>query len=80
MVSADPADSTVLTRPTARRGLSRPGQATIEFVLGVSILLLVKNKIAFWVPLTAGVVAAIVFWGSLMAIVFSDPSLMSGSL
>jgi hypothetical protein len=48
--------------------------------LGVSILLLVKNKIAFWVPLTAGVVAAIVFWGSLMAIVFSDPSLMSGSL
>lgn len=48
--------------------------------LGVSIPLLVKNKVAFWVPLTAGVIAAIVFWGSLMAIVFSDPSLMTGSL
>lgn len=46
--------------------------------LGVSILLLVTNKIAFWVPLSAGVIAAVVFWGSLFAIVFSDPSLMSG--
>jgi len=46
--------------------------------LGLSILLLVRNKVAFWLPLTAGVIAAIVFWGSLMAIVFSDPSLMSG--
>ncbi|HWH98429.1 MAG TPA: DUF6264 family protein [Pseudolysinimonas sp.] len=48
--------------------------------LGVSILLLVKNKVAFWVPLTAGVIAAIVFWGSLVAIVLSDPALMTGSL
>ena len=46
--------------------------------LGVSILLLVKNKVAFWVPLSAGVLAAIIFWGALFAIVFSDPSLMSG--
>ncbi|WP_395640583.1 DUF6264 family protein [Pseudolysinimonas sp.] len=46
--------------------------------LGVSILLLVKNKVAFWVPLSAGVIAAIVFWGALFAIVLSDPSLMSG--
>jgi hypothetical protein len=45
--------------------------------LGVSILLLVKNKIAFWVPLTAGVVAAIIFWGALFAIVLSDPSFMT---
>jgi hypothetical protein len=48
--------------------------------LGVSILLLIKNKIAFWVPLTAGVIAAIVFWGTFMAIMFSDPTLFSGSL
>jgi hypothetical protein len=48
--------------------------------LGVSILLMVKNRIAFWVPLSAGVIAAIVFWGTLMSIVFSDPNLMSGTL
>lgn len=48
--------------------------------LGVSILLLVKNKIAFWVPLAAGVIAAIVFWGTLIAIVLSDPGLMSGTV
>lgn len=47
--------------------------------LGVSILLLVKNKIAFWVPLTAGVIAAIVFWGTLVSILMSDPDLI-GSL
>lgn len=48
--------------------------------VGVSILLLIKNKIAFWVPLTAGVIAAIVFWGSLFAIVLSDPGMMTGGL
>lgn len=44
--------------------------------LGVSILLLVKNKIAFWAPLGAGVIAAIVFWGVLAGILLSDPGLM----
>ena len=44
---------------------------------GVGILLLVKNRIAFWVPLTAGVVAALVFWGTIFAVVLSDPSVMS---
>lgn len=48
--------------------------------VGVSILLLIRNKIAFWVPLTAGVIAAIVFWGSLFAIVLSDPGMMTGGL
>jgi hypothetical protein len=47
---------------------------------GVSIPLLIKNKIAFWVPLAAGVIAAIVFWGSLFAIVLSDPAVMTGGL
>jgi hypothetical protein len=46
--------------------------------LGVSILLLVKNTIAFWVPLSAGVIAAIIFWSVLVSIVMSDPSLMGG--
>jgi hypothetical protein len=45
--------------------------------LGVGILLLVKNKVAFWVPLAAGVIAAIVFWASLSAILLSDPDLIS---
>lgn len=45
--------------------------------LGVSILLIVKKKIAFWVPLTAGVIAAIVFWGTLMAVLLSDPAILN---
>ncbi len=44
--------------------------------VGVSILLLVKNKIAFWVPLSAGVIAAIIFWGAMFSILLSDPSFM----
>ena len=48
--------------------------------LGVSILLLIKNKIAFWVPLTAGVIAAIVFWGTFTAILLSDPTFLSGTV
>lgn len=48
--------------------------------LGVSILLLVKKKIAFYVPLIAGVIAAIVFWATIFAVVASDPDFarMSG--
>ncbi|WP_309709940.1 DUF6264 family protein, partial [Pseudolysinimonas sp.] len=45
--------------------------------LGVGILLLVKNKIAFWVPLSAGIIAAIVFWGVLSSILLSDPNLLN---
>lgn len=47
---------------------------------GVSILLIVKKKIAFYVPLIAGVIAAVVFWGALVALMLSDPgfSQMSG--
>ena len=30
----------------------------------VSIILLVRCKIAFWVPLTAGIIAAIIFWAT----------------
>ncbi len=44
--------------------------------VGLSILLLVKRKIAFYVPLSAGVLAAIIFWGTLMALVMSDPNLL----
>jgi hypothetical protein len=40
--------------------------------LGLSILLLVKRKIAFYVPLSAGVIAAIIFWGGYFAVIFTS--------
>lgn len=42
--------------------------------VGVSILLLIKKKIAFYVPLIAGVVAAIVFWAALVSLMLTDPA------
>jgi Protein interacting with poly(A)-binding protein len=45
--------------------------------LGVGILLLVTKRIAFWVPLTAGVVAAVIFWGALYSVVLSDPAIFT---
>lgn len=43
--------------------------------LAGGILLLVKNKIAFWLPLSAGVVAAVIFWGGYFVAVFSSVDL-----
>jgi len=40
---------------------------------GLSILLLVKKKIAFYVPLIAGVVAAVIFWSALVMLMLTDP-------
>ena len=42
----------------------------------LSIVLLVKRFIAFWVPLAAGVIAAIIFWATLMGVLLSDPNLV----
>ena len=39
----------------------------------LTIVLLVKRKVSFWLPLTAGVIAAIVYWVALMALMLSDP-------
>ena len=44
--------------------------------LGVSIPMLITKKIAFWVPLAAGVIAAFIFWGVLVSILLSDPGFM----
>lgn len=44
---------------------------------GLSIVLLLKRKIAFYIPLIAGVVAAIIFWTVLTVIMMSDPAFMS---
>jgi len=56
-------------------GISHPVLFLVS--VGLGILLLVKRKIAFWVPLTAGVIAAIIFWGTLVAVVMSDPSFLN---
>lgn len=56
-------------------GVSHPVLYLIA--LGVGILLLVKNKIAFWVPLAAGVLATLIFWGTIFAVVLSDPAFMN---
>jgi hypothetical protein len=44
----------------------------------ITILLIVKRQISFWVPLTAGVIATLVFWGVLFGLMLSDPILMDG--
>jgi Family of unknown function (DUF6264) len=45
--------------------------------LGISILLMIKRRVAFWVPLTAGVIAAVIFWGVVVGMLVSDPALMA---
>jgi hypothetical protein len=45
--------------------------------LGASIPLLITRRLAFWVPLVAGVVAAIIFWGVLFSLIFSDQALVN---
>lgn len=42
----------------------------------LSIVLLVKRFIAFWVPLAAGVIAAVIFWVTLTGVLLSDPNLV----
>lgn len=46
--------------------------------LGLSIPLLIRGKVVvFWIPLTIGVVAAIIFWATVFSVILSDPSFMS---
>lgn len=45
--------------------------------VGVTVPMLVKRRVAFWVPLTAGVIAAIVFWSTLIGVLMSDPGFIS---
>jgi hypothetical protein len=42
-----------------------------------SIALLIARRVAFWVPLAAGVIAAIFFWSALTAVLLSDPAFVS---
>jgi hypothetical protein len=43
--------------------------------LGSAIPLMIMRKVAFWAPLAAGVIAAIIFWSTVIAVVASDPGL-----
>jgi hypothetical protein len=45
--------------------------------VGGSLPLLITKRVAFWVPLAAGVIAAIFFWGCLTAAIASDPAFVS---
>jgi len=46
--------------------------------LGLSIPLLVRGKVVvFWIPLTIGVVAAIIFWAVVISVFTSDPGFLS---
>jgi hypothetical protein len=46
--------------------------------IGLSIPLLIRGKIVvFWIPLAIGVVAAIIFWATVITVILSDPSFVS---
>ena len=46
--------------------------------VGLSIPLLIRGKVVvFWIPLTIGVVAAVIFWATVFSVILSDPSFMS---
>jgi hypothetical protein len=42
--------------------------------LGGSIPLLISKRVAFWLPLSIGVLAAIIFWATVVGVLLSDPS------
>ena len=42
-----------------------------------AIPLLIARRVAFWLPLAAGIVAAIIFWSTVMGVLFSDPGFIS---
>jgi hypothetical protein len=51
--------------------------ALLLIAAGISIPLLVKRRIAFWVPLAAGVIAAIFFWAVFAQLIYSDPAMLA---
>ncbi len=83
----------VLSRCSRQQGYGFPTIATeapgativishlVLFVLGVGlgILLLVKKKIAFWAPLAAGVIAAIIFWVVVVQVFASIPGFVNAN-
>jgi hypothetical protein len=48
----------------------------ILVAIGVSIPLMVRRHRTFWIPLMCGIVAAIVFWAILIALVLGDGTIL----
>jgi hypothetical protein len=85
------ADPALLRQALASQGVSgvtvNAGSAPIVLIIshvvlflaavGVSIPLLISRRIVvFWIPLVAGVIAAIIFWATLVGVLASDPSIV----
>lgn len=45
--------------------------------VGVSVLLLLRRRLAFWVPLTVGLIALLALFGIVLAVLLSDPTLVN---
>jgi hypothetical protein len=43
--------------------------------VGGALPLLITRRVAFWVPLAAGVLAAIIFWSTLVGVIMTDPAI-----
>lgn len=64
--------------PTGAQGVTQAvlvGSHLVLYLVSVplTIMLIVKRRISFWLPLTAGTVAAIVFWVTLLTFMYADP-------
>ena len=46
----------------------------------VTLLLIRKNRVAFWVPLSIGALAFLVFFGTIMVLVLTDPLLFDAAM
>jgi hypothetical protein len=82
---ADPAFMDEMARQSGLQGFNgdvgaAPAIVSVSHVLlyllavGGSLPLLIKKRVAFWVPLAAGVIAAVIFWGAFTAVILSDPA------
>jgi hypothetical protein len=44
--------------------------------VGGGLVLLLRKRVAFWLPLAIGVIAAIIFWATVYSVFLSDPGLV----
>jgi Family of unknown function (DUF6264) len=68
---------TETSRTAALDAWGAASQAIIFVIVAVlTILLLVRRRVAFYVPLIGGIVGVIIFWSLLISILSGDPALM----
>jgi hypothetical protein len=51
--------------------------ALLYLIALAAIPLLIARRVAFWLPLAAGIVAAIIFWSTLVGVLLSDPGFIN---